>query len=90
MEEPHPSRNVDLEQLWQMLKSLLAECTDTETPRLAVPGYQWEMVECAGMGQVFIALLSLGRIFQVVKERLSLQGNKESASQQFSTSCSKM
>ena len=90
MEEPLPGRDVDLEQSWQMLKSFLAECTDSETPSLAVPGYQWETVECAGMVQVFIALLILGRIFQVVKEWLSLQGNKESASQQFSTSCSKM
>ena len=51
-----------------MLKSFLAEPTDSETHSLAVPGCYWEMVECTMTVQVFTAHLILSRIFQAVEE----------------------
>ena len=49
-------------------------------PSLALPGYQWEMIDYAVIAQVFIVLLLLDRTVWSCKERFSVQEDKEPAS----------
>ena len=78
--ERHPSRDMYVCHIQEMLEYLMTEASDDMRTSLTVPGYQWEMVSYAVIVQVFIVLLLLGRIVWSFKERFSVQGDKQPAS----------
>lgn len=80
MEELHPTENMYFCQTQETLECFMTEAPDDMGASLTIPGYQWEIADCAIIVQVFIVLFLLGRIMQSFKERISVQGDKEASS----------
>ena len=80
MGELPPAEDMHFCQTQEMLEHFMTEAPDNMRASLAVPGYQWETVDCAVIVQVFIVLLILGRIVWSFTERPSIQRNNEPVS----------